>query len=244
MCYHSYSQDSKSLRAKVEGRQWRRESKHKAVRYSDGRSPTRRPSLLLCCTDISEKAIGTTEPQKNWSRGGWEKDLCSGPLLFPVQVSCTEQHLPLYSRVVFPSRWGSCPGSQISCPIASTSSEPGMAGGARALVRHSVRQGCLRSPHPQQAELAGDSKWPGFLPEQVAQAWGASGATWIGEMHKWVWCLTRPGPPASDHSFFIFQSLRMKQPLLKWAFHGNRFELSQLHLPGVTWQVTFSGISL
>lgn len=125
MCYHSYSQDSKSLRAKVEGRQWRRESKHKAVHYSDGRSPTRRPSLLLCCTDVSEKAIGTTEPQKNWSRGGWEKDLCSGPLLFPVQVSCTEQHLPLYSRVVFPSRWGSCRGSQISCPIASTSSEPG-----------------------------------------------------------------------------------------------------------------------
>ena len=35
----------------------------------------------------------------------------------------------------------------------------------------------------------------------------------------------------------------MKLPLLIWRFHGNCSELSQLSLPGVIWQVTFSGIS-
>ena len=50
---------------------------------------------LLCCTDISEKHIGSTEPQKSRLSEGWEEDLCSGPLLFPVQVSCMEQHNPL-----------------------------------------------------------------------------------------------------------------------------------------------------
>ena len=50
---------------------------------------------LHCCTDISEKAIGTTEPQKSRLSEGGEEDLCSGPLLFPVPLSCREQLNPL-----------------------------------------------------------------------------------------------------------------------------------------------------
>ena len=57
--------------------------------------PRPHKKTLHCCTDISEKAIGTTEPQKSRLSEGWEENLCSGPLLFPVPVSCMEQLNPL-----------------------------------------------------------------------------------------------------------------------------------------------------
>lgn len=155
---------------------------------------------------------------------------------------CTAQSSssPILPGCIFPAPWGSCWGSQISCPITCTflwtqkwQQEP-----APLWETWSDRDawGALLG----KAEIAGSDMWPRILTEQSCQglrgnAWSELGDAWmsmvqpLGLVHQ---------PQVAISSFLTV--LRMELPRLIWGLHEDCFELTQLCLPDVTWQVPSS----
>lgn len=138
----------------------------------------------------------------------------------PIKAAAGEVRSPVLSHVLPP--------------------KPAMTIGTKALVKYVVRQGCMRVLTQDRLRQKVGTSGQGSSMTELSKPEEQVGQSELGR------CINEFGTPHQAWSslrtrfLYFLQSLRMK---LLIGFHGNRFELSWLCLPGMTWQVIISEIS-